>query len=257
MFHETRTLGFHAERPPLERGAASSSLETTWARRGHIWSAAFKGIIGRLVSMFHEIRSTGFHRALLAGGEDWERDLATRVLHVTALNCPCVRDPQLGHVGLIELTYRRFIAGYLTYLSGTPPRRGSRAPFLDGPGHPRALAGPLHAASPRPGHLPAPAQPLVIAVRRSRLAQAQPRPGTALPSAAVSTHAERLLVPSPSLSLAEATRPTCSAARKPGLFFLGFCSSVDSSGLAPAKGVARNMRSGGQSRSRVMLRFSD
>jgi hypothetical protein len=37
----------------------------------------------------------------------------------------------------------------------------------------------------------------------------------------MSTHAERLLVPSPSPSLAEATRPTCSAARKPALFFLG------------------------------------
>jgi hypothetical protein len=46
-------------------------------------------------------------------------------------------------------------------------------------------------------------------------------PGTALHSAAVSTHAGRLLVLSPSPSLAEATRPTWSAARKPGLFFLG------------------------------------
>jgi hypothetical protein len=56
---------------------------------------------------------------------------------------------------------------------------------------------------------------------RGALGRPDHGPGTALPSAAVSTHAGRLLVPSPSPSLAEATRPTWSAARKPGLFFLG------------------------------------
>jgi RNA repair, ligase-Pnkp-associating, region of Hen1 len=48
-------------------------------------------------------------------------------------------------------------------------KRRRRPSFLDGPGHSRALAAPLQAAPPRPGHLPAPAWVLVSADRASRL----------------------------------------------------------------------------------------
>jgi len=57
-------------------------------------------------------------------------------------------------VSCSELPQRTFQSDVprLPSLEGTRPRRGPRPPFLDGTGHPRALAATVQAASSRPGH---------------------------------------------------------------------------------------------------------
>ena len=125
----------------------------------------------------------------------------------------------LGRAPHADLPHRR---PRLPSLRGHPPRRGRRPPFLDGPGHPRALAAPLQAAS---RSLRPPPRPSSASGRCRPRFETRPGPTTALGLLYPPT-GERPAAPFPAASSCP-LRPGDSdplpgpPPRKPGLFFLG------------------------------------